>query len=218
MIETLLLDGSRAEDVRAAARIIDRGGVLAVPTDTVYGFAAGVLDDGPVERIFELKRRPAGQAMPVLLASARDASLVAAQVPRDVWPLIDHFWPGPLTLVLPARPSLSRTVTGGLATVGIRVPGGRVILELLEATGVPLTGTSANVHGRAPAATAAEALEQFAGRVDAVLTDPDSQPLGQPSTVVEFLDGAFIVHRAGAVSADQLRQALGPRARVQVTS
>lgn len=215
---TVVLNGASPADLTAAARLIGGGGVVAIPTDTVYGLAANVWCEAAVRRVFAIKDRPTGQPMPVLLASARDVSLVAAGVPREAWPLIDAFWPGALTLVLPARPSLSSTVRAGGATVAVRVPAGRTVLQLLEAALAPVTGTSANLHGRPPATSVDDIVTQLEGRVDAVLADPDGMRIGIASTVVEPRPGACIVHRRGAIAVEEVRAALGSRVRVQVAT
>jgi L-threonylcarbamoyladenylate synthase len=163
-----------------------------------------------VERVFSIKRRAPDVAVPVLIATAADALLLAREIPRVAWTLIDRFWPGPLTLVLPARSRLPRVVTGGGETVGVRVPAGRSILSLLEAVGEPLIGTSANRHGAPTLASAADALDDLGTEVDVILAD-DTLGGGLPSSVVEVTDTQVLIHRAGAITPEQIRSAVGLR-------
>jgi L-threonylcarbamoyladenylate synthase len=205
-----LYDARRAEDVVAVAQVLREGGVAVVPTDTVYGLGASALQPEAVERVFTVKRRAPELAVPVLISTAADALLLAREIPRVAWTLIDRFWPGPLTLVLPARTRLPRVVTGGGETVGVRVPAGRSILALLESVGEPLIGTSANRHGSPSLTTAAAALAELGTEVDAVLAD-DSLGGGLPSTVVEITETQVLIHRAGAITPELIREAVGLR-------
>jgi L-threonylcarbamoyladenylate synthase len=194
----------------SAARLLRDGGVVVIPTDTVYGLAASVYQQAPVERIYAIKQRPPERQVPVLLATAADLPLLVEEVPRAAWALIARYWPGPLTLVLPARTSLPRWIRGEGRTIGCRVPASRTCLQILQVVGEPLVGTSANVVGASPALTASEALDQMGGMVDAVVDD-DRLLDGTVSTVVELTETRAIVHRAGAVSTSALRQVLGVR-------
>jgi L-threonylcarbamoyladenylate synthase len=151
----------------------------------------------------------------VLIATAADLPLVARDVPAAGWKLISKFWPGPLSLVLPAASSVPRQVTGGRGTVAVRVPNGHACLQVLEFLGEPVTGTSANTSGRPGALTAAEALDQLGATVDAILVDDSAMTHPKASTVVELKDGAMTIHRKGALSSDALRRAAGARMAAQ---
>jgi L-threonylcarbamoyladenylate synthase len=204
-----LLDGSRASDIVEAARIVRDGGLAIVPTDTLYGLAASVFRAEAIERVFAVKERTPTSSLPILLGTAADLPILVERVPRVAWKLIDAFWPGPLTLVLPAKSWIPRNLTSRAGTVGVRVPAGRTCLQLLQVLGEPITGTSANVSGRPPPSTADEALLQLGDRVDALLAHDVTVRLGGPSTVVELTSDGVVVHRPGVVSADQIRQAVG---------
>lgn len=210
MNETQVLEAGEPANILAAARILRRGGVVVIPTDTVYGLAAGMFHTDAIERVFLAKERPPDARVPVLIGTAADLAFLAGEVPRVAWELICRFWPGPLTLVLPVRRTVPEAVTRGGRTAAVRVPAGRSCLQLLQVLGEPVIGTSANISGRPPARTAREALEQLSGRVDAVLVDDDAVRAGVASTVVEVFDDLLVVRRVGAVSLDQLRQTLGP--------
>ena len=211
----LLLPADRPENILAAVRLLREGGVVVIPTDTVYGLAASIFRPAAVERIMAIKGRPTGTPLPVLLATAADAPIVVQALPRLAWTLIDRFWPGALTLVFPARPNLSQVITQGGETVGIRVPAARSCLALLQSLGEPIIGTSANLSGRPSATTAAQAVAQLGTGVDAVLVDDNAIQAGVASTVVEFTDGQPVIHRVGAVSAADIRDAMGIRVLVR---
>lgn len=189
--------------------MLRNGGVLAVPTDTVYGLAASIFRPEAIDRIFAIKGRPADAAVPVLLPSGADMGLVAGEIPRSSWRLIDAFWPGALTIVLPARNSVPGSVTAGGGTVAVRVPSGRSILQLLETLGEPIIGTSANRHGRPAARSSREVLAAVGNAIDAVLVDDALPGSGAASTVVEMREGECVVHREGAISRDAIAAVVG---------
>lgn len=205
----LVLDARDPEAILVAADLLRGRGVVAIPTDTVYGLAAMMFDADAVARTFEVKRRAPDAAVPVLLATASDLPLLTTGVPGPAWKLIERFWPGAVTLVLPARPSVPDVVTAGGDTVAVRVPAARSCLRLLELLGEPVIGTSANVSGQPPATTAAQVLESVGSEIDAVLADDASVWSGAPSTVVEVTGGRPVIHRVGAIGEDQIMQALG---------
>ena len=205
-----VLTADQPSNIVATARILREGGIVVIPTDTVYGLAASVYQPAAIERIFLAKQRTPEARVPLLLGTAADLPLLVEEVPRVAWDLIGRFWPGPLTLVLPARRAVPEAVTRGGRTVAVRVPAGRSTLQLLQVLGEPVIGTSANISGRAPALTAREAVEQLDGRVDAILVDDGVIRAGVASTVVEVSEAHLTVRRVGAVSVDRLRQTVGP--------
>lgn len=192
------------------AGVLTSGGVGVIPTDTVYGLAATIFREDALARIYRLKQRESEKQVPLLVASAADLALVTDSVPRAAWPLIARFWPGALTLVFRAHPAVPTILRGESGTIAVRVPAARSCLQLLQAVGEPVVGTSANLAGQAPAATASAAAEVFGSRIDAVLED-DPAPRGTPSTVAEVTDTGCLVHRVGAVPVEALRSVLGVR-------
>src|SRR5947209_5951141 len=207
-----------ASDPRAMATcvaVLRSGGIAVIPTDTVYGLACSVLNPKSVARVFQIKRRASTAPVPVLIATAADLTILAADVPTTAWKLIDRFWPGALTLVFPARPSVPPLITARTGTVALRVPAAGSCLQLLETFGEPVTGTSANRSGEVAAATAAQALEALGTEVDAILEDDASVRGGPPSTVVSLVGSQPVIHRLGAVSAEAIHQALGRRVEVR---
>lgn len=192
-----------------AAAVLRDGGLCALPTETVYGLAARADDADAVRRVFRAKGRPSDNPLIVHLADAADAGVVA-QVTAVGRALLGAFAPGPLTVVLPARPGLPPAVTAGLDTVAVRVPAAPLALDVLRETG-PLVAPSANRSGRPSPTTWQAVVDDLDGRIDAVLQGPPTD-VGIESTVVDATGDAPIVLRPGAVTLDALRR-LFPDAR-----
>jgi tRNA threonylcarbamoyl adenosine modification protein (Sua5/YciO/YrdC/YwlC family) len=168
--------------IDAAVRALAVADIIGIPTDTVYGLAADPFRAGATDRLFSVKRRPRTVEMPVLVADERQALSMAVAVPASARRLMERYWPGPLTLVLPRRPDLNADLGQDDATVGVRCPAHPVPLALCRVVG-PLATTSANRHGQPPVATAAELVRAFGPTVELVL---DAGPCtGAPSTVVD---------------------------------
>jgi L-threonylcarbamoyladenylate synthase len=206
-----LLDGTEASALVEAGRLLRQGAIVVLPTDTGYGIGASLFHPASVDRVFAIKQRDASLRLPVFLATAADLPLVTREVPPTAWKLIGQFWPGPLSLVLPAAASVPRQITVGRGTVAVRVPAGRACLQVLEFLGEPVTGTSANISGQPPAMSAADVVAQLGSAVDAVVVDDAAVTRPRASTVVELKDGTMTIHREGALSSDALRSALTGR-------
>jgi L-threonylcarbamoyladenylate synthase len=194
--------------VREAAAVLRRGGLVAYPTETFYALGALANDPAAVERLAGAKGRPDGKPLPLLAADragVEEAALLSGPAAR----LAERFWPGPLTLVLPARPGLAAPVTAGTATVGIRVPGSDLARALAREAGFALVATSANLAGGAPPRSAGELAPELKGRVDHVL-DGGRTPGGLPSTVVAVDGERLRVLRPGPVTAAALEACLAP--------
>lgn len=194
------VDGAVLEE---AARRLVGGGLVAFPTDTLYGLAAVASQDGAVRRLFEVKGRPPDRPVPLLVASVGDAERVAASIPAAARRLMEACWPGGLTIVLNRNPDFHSAALAGGETVAVRVPAHPVALDLLRRVGEPLTGTSANVSGQPPPTTAAEVHRQLGGRVDLVVDDGPS-PGGIGSTVVDCTVDPPRVLREGAVPVERV--------------
>ena len=200
---------TRLADLSAQLQpIIQRGGIVAVPTETFYGLGVNPFDPGALTRLTAVKGRPQSAPILVLVAALHDVSLFALRVPEAASILIDAFWPGALTILFPARPSVPSAVTGGSGRVGLRLSSCQPLRELLDRVG-PLTGTSANRTGAAPARTAREVQDSLGHDVDAIL-DAGPTPGGLPSTVVEADDGLRII-REGAIPRAAIEAALQGR-------
>jgi L-threonylcarbamoyladenylate synthase len=195
-----------------AVRCLQDGGLVAFPTDTLYGLAAVASRERAVERLFEVKERPRDRPLPVLVASAADANSVAAEVPLAARRLMEAFWPGGLTLVLRRHPGFRSLALAGGDTVAVRVPAHPVALELLRRVGEPLTGTSANLSGRPGPRIAEEVRHQLGERVD-LIVDGGPCPGGVESTVVDCTVDPPRVLREGAVPAERVAAVLSDGSR-----
>lgn len=198
------LDAARPSDVARAAAILRGGGTVAFPTETVYGLGANALDAAAVEKIFMAKQRPHWDPLIVHVANVEMLREVCWEAtegePRRVAKvLMEHFWPGPLTLLLPRTPAIPDAVTAGRALVGVRMPAHPVALELIRQAGVPIAAPSANTFGHTSPTTAAHVLADLDGRIDAVL-DGGPTTLGLESTVAEPVRDGVIVYRPGGAN------------------
>lgn len=204
------LDPAAPRSIEWAAERIAEGGVVALPTDTVYGIAASLSHPDALRRLREIKRRPDGKPFPILLASVEELGQVAAGVDEAVVSLADRYWPGPLTVVVPARQGMPPEVVGlddaGRPTVGVRVPNHPLALEVIAKAGGALAVTSANRSGEPPARTAAEVGRSLGDEID-MLLDGGRAPGGIPSTVVAVDGGVLRVLRAGEIPEGSLRAA-----------
>jgi L-threonylcarbamoyladenylate synthase len=197
--------------VASAAAVLRDGGVIALPTDTVYGLAAAIDRPAAIDRLFRIKGRPESKAIPILLSETARASLVASPLPPLAAALAARFWPGGLTIVVPARsglPSALLTLADGEATVGIRVPAHPLARAIIAAAGGALAVTSANRSGEAPALTAEE-VHAWADPFPDLVIDGGRAPGGVASTVVQALSPTPTLLRAGAIAADVIVAALG---------
>jgi len=199
--------GVEPADIAQAVDVLRQGGVVAFPTDTVYGVGADVRQPEAIAALYEVKERPLSKAIPVLLARAEDLCSVAREVPKSAWRLAEQFWPGALTLVVRRSPSLPSILTAGGSTVAVRVPDHPVVRALIEGLGAPLAATSANISGQPSSVTADDVLAQLGGRI-ALILDGGPCPGGRSSTVVDLTTTPPRVLRPGPISAEQIRAAL----------
>ena len=198
-----------AATLERAAELLRHGGLVAYPTDTVYGLAADPRNDEAVRKLFEAKGREPEQSVPLLFASPQDLAYVVADVPDVALGLLREFWPGPLTIVLPkAQRFRSRAVVG--ETVAVRVPDHPVPRELVRLLGAPITGTSANVSGEPEPVTADDVRAQLGDAVDLVI-DGGRCAGGRPSTVVDCTVSPPRIVREGAISREELVRAAGAK-------
>jgi len=200
-----ILPASSPDSIARAVAILQRGGVIAIPTDTVYGVAAhGLLNDA-VERIYVVKERPNEKAIPLLLASADDVLQVAREVSPTARTLMQKFWPGALTLVLKKQPHIPAAVTS-TDTVAVRVPDHPVVRALIRTLGAPLAATSANKSGQPELLDAQAIADALGDQLDLIL-DGGVCVGGVPSTVVDVSGDALRVLRVGAIPENEIRNA-----------
>jgi L-threonylcarbamoyladenylate synthase len=196
---------SAESGIPQAAAILRGGGTVAFPTETVYGLGANALDAIAVAKIFEAKKRPSWDPV-IVHVSDREMLQRVAVVSSRAEALIEAFWPGPLTLLLPRTSAVPDVVTAGRELVGVRMPAHPVALELIRAAAVPIAAPSANLFGRTSPTTAAHVLEDLDGRIDAVL-DGGPTSVGVESTVLDV--EAMILYRPGAVTAESIASIAG---------
>jgi len=204
---TLLLKGGQKSVFKAAA-ILLKGGLVAFPTETVYGLGATVDQISAINRIFSVKGRPADNPLIVHISDRKQLDRVVSYIPPAAEYLMDRFWPGPLTLVLPRSPLIPLEISAGLPTVAVRMPAHPLALDLIRAAGVPVVAPSANLSGRPSPTTASHVLEDFAGKIEVVL-DGGSCRVGVESTVLDLTGKRPVILRPGGVSQEELEQALG---------
>lgn len=201
---TKLLTTSEA-DIEFAAGLIRDGGVVGMPTETVYGLAADAENVSAVEKIFKAKGRPQDNPLIVHLADVGDIEKYAHDVPKIAYRLAEKFCPGPLTMVLPKRDRIPGITSAGLDTVGIRIPYHPAARKLIRLSGKAIAAPSANLSGSPSPTTAAHVMNDMDGRIPAVI-DGGSCPVGVESTVVSFENGAIRILRPGFVSWEELSE------------
>ncbi|MCY4132830.1 MAG: L-threonylcarbamoyladenylate synthase [Nitrospira sp.] len=187
------------------ADLVHRGGLLAVGTESSYALAASVSNPTALDRVINAKGRPSGKPLLVLIGERSQFDSLAGPVPSWVRLMVDEFWPGPLTVVVPAQKEMSSVLTAGTGTIGIREPAPAFLRALLRHTG-PLTGTSANLSGQAPCLTAEEVQASLGHDVDLIL-DTGPAPGNRPSTLLSVVDEPAIL-RAGPVSGEEIQRVL----------
>lgn len=209
MTEVVRVDADQPDPaaIARAADCLRAGGLVAFPTETVYGLGAHALDRAAVLRLFGAKGRPANDPLIVHIATADEVSALVADVPTAAPPLIQRFWPGPLTLVMRRAAAVPREVTAGLDTVAIRVPAHPVARALLVAARLPIAAPSANLFSRPSPTRAEHVLADLDGRIDMIL-DGGATPVGVESTVLDLTTEPPTLLRPGAVAAEDLARLL----------
>ena len=197
------------KQIKVAIAILKKGGIVAFPTDTVYGLGADPLNEQAVDKIYKVKRRPHNLPFPLLLAEKSDLLKVASVVPEIAWQLAERFLPGGLTLVLRKNPWVPVTVTAGGDTVAVRIPDHPVPLALIRGLGSPIVGTSANLSGKPSPVTAEEVREQLGDEVDLII-DGGRCPGGTESTVLDVSGKVPALIREGAIPRAEIAKLCGP--------
>lgn len=195
-------------EIEQAAKILREGGTVAFPTETVYGLGANALDAVAVAKIFAAKGRPSWDPLIVHVSDRKMLAKVAIATPQAE-KLIQNFWPGPLTLLLPRTPEVPDAITAGRPLVGVRMPSHPLALALIRAAGVPIAAPSANRFGHTSPTTADHVLEDLDGRIDAVL-DGGPTTVGVESTVLDPNQSPMLIYRPGAITPEMIEQVAGP--------
>lgn len=204
-MKTEMISTNSPNAIANALEVLLSGGLVAFPTDTVYGVGALVFDEKTVESIYAAKERPVEKAIPVLIGDAVDLNQVAEEVPMPAARLIARFWPGPLTVLVPKKSSLP-TVVSATSTVGVRVPDHELARSLLRLAG-PMAVTSANISSQPSPTTAEEVLTQLGSRI-AMILDGGRTPGGVPSTLVDCTGDEIQILREGPISKETLLKAI----------
>jgi len=197
-----------AQSVHQAAEIIKRGGIVAFPTETVYGLGADAFNPLAVARIFEVKGRPYFDPLIVHVANNTDLDNLVIEIPSNAKKLMDRFWPGPLTVVLLKKENVPDIVTAGLPTVAIRMPKHSMTLRLIELAGSPIVGPSANPFGYLSPTTAEHVQDQLGDQIDFIL-DGGSCEVGVESTIVSFFEKEPVLLRPGGVTLEEIESIIG---------
>ena len=211
-MKTLLLDGASEIQIDNAAEMLKSGKLVAIPTETVYGLAADASNPDAVAAIFKAKGRPANHPLIVHIGDIEQLDRLAIQIPPVVQSLASHFWPGPLTLLLNKHPDVSDTVTGGLATIGVRMPDHQIVASMLAEHNLMVAAPSANPYKRLSPTSAEQVLSGLDGRIDAVL-DGGPCEVGLESTILDLTEfnetGDLVIRRTGHITAEQISDAIG---------
>ena len=207
-MNTLLLSAGDKNTPRIAAEIIQNGGLVAIPTETVYGLGANGLNPAAVAKIFEAKGRPQDNPLILHVADAAEIEKFCHSIPESAYRLAAEFWPGPLTMVLPALDTVPKCTTAGLPTVAVRCPDNAVTREIIRLSGCPIAAPSANISGKPSTTTAGHVMHDHNGKIDAVV-DGGPCRVGLESTIVDLTEDRPRLLRPGGITPEQLIEVLG---------
>lgn len=207
-MHTQILSAHSPDTAALAAELIRAGELVAIPTETVYGLGANGLDESAVAKIFKAKGRPQDNPLILHVPQADWMERFCHDIPPEAWLLAERFWPGPLTMVLPARDNVPKRTTGGLSTVGIRCPATEVTRQIIRLGDVPIAAPSANLSGKPSTTTATHVLHDHDGKIAAIV-DAGPCSVGVESTIVDLTEKPARLLRPGGITPEQLRQVLG---------
>ncbi|MFC0561081.1 L-threonylcarbamoyladenylate synthase [Halalkalibacter alkalisediminis] len=207
-VDNFLNERQHSEHIKEAAMWITKGEVVAFPTETVYGLGANALEETAVKKIFEAKGRPSDNPLIVHIASVKQLDELVTDIPPLAKKLMDHFWPGPLTIILKKKESVATSVTAGLDTVAIRIPDHPVAIELLKQANVPVAAPSANLSGKPSPTSGEHVFHDLKGRIAGIL-DGGQTGVGLESTVIDCSKGIPILYRPGGVTIEDIEALVG---------
>lgn len=207
-MKTILFTENTEDAIKQAAKIIKNGGLLGIPTETVYGLGADCLNEQAVLHIFEAKGRPQDNPLIIHVPDSSWLTRYCENVPPEAYALAERFWPGPLTMILPRKPIVPLRTTGGLETVGVRCPNHPITLAIIRQAGVPIAAPSGNLSGRPSPTSAADMMEDMDGRIDAVF-DGGECGVGVESSIIDLTCRPPRLLRAGGLPLEKLREVLG---------
>lgn len=192
------------KEIEKAAELIRKGGLVAFPTETVYGLGANALDEAAVSKIYKAKGRPSDNPMIVHISHISELDDLVLEIPHQIKQIMNEFWPGPITFILKKKDIVPSITTGGLDTVAIRMPESKVARDLIKSAGVPIAAPSANSSGRPSPTNWQDVLEDMEGRIDGIIMGSDSD-VGIESTVLDCTAGKFTILRPGFITAEMLQ-------------
>ena len=201
-------DKKMRSKIKIAAEVLRRGGLVAFPTETVYGLGANALDSKAVKKIFEVKGRPTDNPLIVHVASKAEVYKLASEVPKEAEKLMNAFWPGPLTLILKKSEIVPNTTTGGLDTVAIRMPAHKIALTLIKESKVPVAAPSANLSGKPSPTSGEHVIRDLYGKIDVIIDAGETQ-IGLESTVLDLTVDPPTILRPGGITLEDLERLLG---------
>ena len=207
-MDTVIINAQEPGCANAAAEIIKEGGLVAIPTETVYGLGANGLDPKAVAKIYIAKGRPNDNPLILHIADADQIDTLCHDVPESAYRLAERFWPGPLTMVLPARECVPKETTAGLSTVAVRCPDSEITRQIIRLSGVPLAAPSANVSGKPSTTTAEHVYHDHAGKIP-MIVDGGACRVGVESTIVDLTETPARLLRPGGITPEQLKEVLG---------
>ena len=207
-MKTLVLPQDGEHTAVIAAKIIQDGGLVALPTETVYGLGANGLDPMAVDKIYEAKGRPKDNPMILHVTGMEQVEELCHSIPASAYALAKSFWPGPLTMILPAKCHIPKRTTGGLSTVAVRCPDNEITRQVIALSGVPIAAPSANLSGKPSTTTAQHVLHDHDGHIDAVI-DGGACRVGVESTIIDLTETPARLLRPGGITPAQLRSILG---------
>lgn len=194
------------DSIAQAADILKSGGIVAFPTDTVYGLGAVCTDDSAVRKLFDAKGRDEGKPLSILVSDISEVGLLALEVPEKAKRLMEKYWPGALTVILKKRPEISERISAGKETIGIRMPDLPAAVQLIRKAGHPLAAPSANTSGKRSSVTAEDVKEDLLGKVEMIL-DGGACPVGVSSTVVDLTGDEPVILREGVITKTMIDEA-----------
>lgn len=210
-METLKLDilsGEYESGINKAAEILRSGGIVAIPTETVYGLAASAFCDDAIKRVFEAKGRPQDNPLIVHISNMDMLKDIAEDIPESAYKCAEKFWPGPLTMVLKKKDTIAKSVSAGLDTVAVRMPSEKAARDIIDKSGLPLAAPSANISGSPSPTSASHVITDLDGKINAVVMGNDCN-VGVESTVLALFGDKPRLLRPGAVTVEQLEEVLG---------
>lgn len=196
-----------SEDFREASEILNRGGLVAFPTETVYGLGGDAYDRTASQRIYAAKGRPSDNPLIVHIAEISELEKLAVNIPAEAYLLAEKFWPGPMTMILQRKDSVPKETTGGLDTVAIRMPSHPIARRLIQESGLPIAAPSANASGRPSTTKASHVIEDLDGKIDMII-DGGSSDIGLESTIVDLTVKPALILRPGYITIGMLREVL----------